>query len=657
MSRMPKTGWIFEATAFAAGVCATVLMLSANPASAFTPQETPVFAAAVAAGEMPPVAERAPAEPLIVDLEAKGRDIGRQGGTLRTLISKAKNVKYMVVWGYARLVGYDRNYALQPDILESYDVQDDRVFTLRLRAGHRWSDGHPFTTEDFRYWWEDVANNPELNPSGPPRTMLAGEKPPELEVIDEQTLRFTWEAPNPEFLTMLAAARPPFIYRPAHYMKQFHTRYTDIEKLQYLLKAKGVRNWAQLHNKLDNLYKNDNPDLPTLQPWINTTGKKGQRFLMQRNPYYHRFDAEGRQLPYIDTVEMTVAASSLFPAKVSAGEVDLLASGLGFPSVPVLKRGQRHHPYRTHLWPTGSASHIALYPNLNYVDEGWRAALRDRRFRRALSLGIDRAIINRTLYFGLAKACGNAVLDRSPLYNDSNAHAWSSFDTDEANALLDEMGLTDRRGDGVRLLPDGRPLEVIVETMGERGEEIDALQLIAETWREIGVKLLPRTSDRDILRNRAYAGRSMMTIGKGWDNGLPSPATSPSELAPTKQDTLIWPIWGQHFQTMGGSGAAPDVPEVQRLLDLYYAWENGVTADGTAVSRADVWREMLEIHAEEQFIIGVVSKAPQPVVASERLRNVPERALYTWAPGAQFGVHRMDEFWFAEAPEETASLD
>ncbi len=630
-------------------------LLMSVPAFAFSPAETPSLAAKVTAGELPSVIERAPEEPLIVDLKARGRETGNHGGKIRTLISKSKNIRYMVVWGYARLVGFNADYELQADILESYDVEDDRVFTFHLRKGHKWSDGHPFTTEDFRYWWEDVANNEELSPAGPPSYMRAHDELPQIDIIDETTIRFSWAYPNPQFLTLLAAARPPFIYRPAHYMKQFHIAYTPIEKLQYLIEEKGARNWAQLHNKFDNMYKNDNKDLPTLQPWVNATGKKAQRYIMQRNPFFHRFDKKGQQLPYIDTIEMTVAAASLFPAKVSAGEVDLLAKGLGFPSIPILKQGEARNGYTARLWPTGAASHIALYPNLNYFDDVWRDVLRDVRFRRALSLGIDRKIINRTLYFGLGDQTGNGVLKDSPFYDSTNSASYTTFNPVSANDLLDQIGLTGRRGDGIRLLPDGRPMEIIVETAGERSEEIDALQLIGETWREIGIKLIARPSDRNILRQRAYSGLTMMTVGKGWDNGVPSAATSPMALAPTVQDTMTWPKWGQHFQTMGQSGSEPDIDEAKQLLDLYLAWQDGQMADGEPVTRADIWQKMLTIHAEQQYIIGVISRAPQPVVVSNKLRNVPAKGLFTWDPGADFGVHRMDEFWFDD-PEKTAAL-
>lgn len=632
-------------------------LLASPPALAFSPIETPMLAPQVESGALPPISERAPADPLIVDLAAKGRIPGQHGGKLHTLIAKSKNIRYMVVWGYARLVGYDEDYALSPDILKDVTVEDDRVFTFTLREGHRWSDGHPFTTEDFRYWWEDVANNPELSPSGPPSLMLVDEKPPVVTILSETQIRYAWQGRNPDFLAKLAAARPPFIYRPAHYLSKYHGRYADVDALKPLIEKKKMRNWAQLHNRYDNLYKNDNPKLPTLQPWINTTGKKGQHFVMVRNPYYHRFDSTGQQLPYIDTVDMRVAASSLFSAKASVGEVDLLAKGLGFSGVPLLKRGERTNGYATRLWPTGSSSHIALYPNLNYMDDAWRALLQERDFRRALSLGIDRRIINRTLYFGLAKEVGNSALEDSPLYDPGNAAAYADFDPQQANALLDGLGLTERRGDGTRLLPDGRPLEIIVETAGERAEEIDALELITETWREIGIKLLARPSDRDILRNRSYAGMTMMTVWSGWDLGVPTPNLSPEELAPTRQSTLIWPKWGQFHQTMGATGARPDLMAAEELLALYNGWRTGKLADGKAISKEDAWARMLDIHAQEQFIIGVIAQAPQPVVVNDRLRNVPETGLYSWEPGAQFGVHRMDEFWFDTASEKTASLE
>ncbi len=608
-------------------------------------QESSFWAQEVNAGSLPHVQDRIPSEPLVVDLEAKGRSFGRQGGTLRTLISRTKDVRQMVVYGYARLVGYQPDYTLAPDILAAVDVEEGRKFTLHLRPGHRWSDGMPFTSDDFRYWWENVANDPDITPSGPPDFMIVDNRMGKVTFPDEHTVVFEWQIPNPNFLPLLAQASPPFIYRPAHYLSQFHKKFADPDALVEKVKAARVKSWAALHNKRDNMYKFDNPALPTLQPWINTSDKDSSRKLFVRNPYFHRIDSRGVQLPYIDVVQMTVVGGGLIAAKANAGEVDLQARGLDFPDVAILKKGEADGgKYRTLLWANGAASQIAIYPNLNFADPVWREVMRDVRFRRALSLGIDRRMINRALYFGLASEGGMSALSQSALYNDDNTHAWSMMNLAHANALLDDMGLTDRTPAGLRKLPDGRPMEFVIETAGERSEEENALAIIADTWRDLGIRLIMRPLDRDILRNRIYAGRTMASVWFGWDNGLPGPSTSPSYLAPTNQEFFAWPMWGQYYQTVGQAGSPPDMQPAKRLMLLANDWNH---TDDPQV-REDIWKRMLAIHAEQQFAIGVLAEAPQPVVVSNDLMNVPEHGIWAFDPGAHFGIHRIDEFYFQD---------
>lgn len=623
-----------------------LLAALAAPAAALDLRETPFWLPEVRAGHMPPIAERVPLEPLVVDLAAKGREPGRQGGNLRTMVTRSKDVRQMVVYGYARLVGWNEKYELVPDILKKVDVAEGRIFTFHLRKGMKWSDGHPFTSEDFRYWWEDVANNPELSPSGPPVFLKVAGEYPRVVFPDAHTVVFRWSRPNPGFLPRLAQASPPFIYRPAHYLKQFHIRYADIDELSAKVVAGKVRSWAALHNKRDNMYKFDNPALPTLQPWmIADTGGESRRMFV-RNPYYHRVDSEGRQLPYIDTVEMQIVAGGLVAAKANAGETDLQARGLDFKDTPVLKKGEREGAgYRVHLWPNGTASQIAIYPNLNTNDRVWREILRDVRVRRALSLAIDRRIINRALYFGLAREGNMTALRASPFYSEENRLAWATYRPEEANRLLDEAGLDRRRKDGLRLLPDGRPARLVVETAGERQEVENALQIIADMWRDVGIQLVMRPLDRDILRQHVFSGAALAAVWYGWDNGIPTPQTSPDYVAPRYQEFFSWPKWGQYYQTGGEAGEPVDMPKAARLLHLAERWERSVTD----AERSEIWREMLRIHAHEMYAIGLLNEAPQPVVVSLRLKNVPEVGLWAWEPGAHFGIHRPDEFWFVDA--------
>lgn len=623
---------------------ATSAISLANPAkSQPTYQESAFWLSEVEAKHLPPVTERLPLTPLVVDLPAKGREFGEYGGTLNTMVSRSKDIRQMVVYGYARLMGYDHTYSLAPDLLLACDNEGNRKFTLRLRPGHKWSDGSPFTAEDFRYWWEDVANNPLLSPAGPPDFLRVDGHLPTVSFPDETTVIYEWPVPNPNFLQELAKARPPFIYRPSKYLKRFHADFTSPEALEEEVSYARVKSWAALHNKLDNMYKFDNHELPTLQPWMNATSGKKIRHQFVRNPYYHRVDSRGMQLPYIDTVEMEIVSGGLIAAKSNAGEADLQARGLGFRDIPILRKGENEGGnYRAVLWKSGTASQIAIYPNLNVKDPVWRKVLRDVRVRRALSLSINRRAINKALYFKLGNPGAMTVLEQSPFFDAELREAWAAFDPDLANALLDEAGLSEKNAYGIRYLPDGREMELVVETAGERQEVENALQIITDDWNDIGVKLILRPLDRDILRNRVFSGTTMASVWYGWDNGIPGPDTSPAYLAPTDQTFLAWPKWGQYFQTSGQVGKAPDQAEAQELMTLMQAWNNATTDE----DRSEIWRDMLQIHAKQVYGIGLVAGAPQPVVINRKLRNVPEHAIWAWDPGAHFGVHRMDEFFF-----------
>jgi len=604
--------------------------------------EPPSLAADVASGKLPPLAQRLPATPRVVDISRPGWATGRYGGELRMLMAKDRDIRMMVVYGYARLIGYDEKLQLVPDILQSLDNVDNRIFTLHLRRGHKWSDGQPFTAEDFRYYWEDVATNKDLSPFGLPRALLVDNRGPKFEVVDATTVRYTWDEPNPQFLSALAGPSPLFIYRPAHYLKQFHARYVGLEKANARAVAAGSRNWAGYYQKVDEQFRNDNPDLPTLEPWINTTPLPTTRFVLVRNPYFHRVDRMGRQLPYIDRVIVGITDDKLIPARTGAGNVDLQTRYLRFDDYTFLKQAETRNHYRVYLWEKALGSQVALYPNLNVEDPAWRTLMRDVRFRRALSLGIDRHEINEVVYFGLGQESANTVLPRSPLFRPQFRTAWAAFDPKQANALLDAIGLTKRDENGIRRLPDGRPMELIIDTAGESTEETDVLELIRDTWRQLGIAMFARPSQREVFRKRVFSGKSMMSVFYGLSNGVPTPEMSPAELAPTTQEQLEWPMWGQYYEQNRKGGEKPTAPDVEELVRLYQEWRKATSDD----ERERVWLKMLTIHADQVYTIGTVTHALQPVVVSDDLRNVPSDGIYSWDPGAYFGMYNVDAFWF-----------
>ncbi|MCP4712964.1 MAG: ABC transporter substrate-binding protein, partial [Planctomycetes bacterium] len=259
------------------------------------------------------------------------------------------------------------------------------------------------------------------------------------------------------------------------------------------------------------------------------------------------------------------------------------------------------------------------------------------------SLSINRHDINQVIYYGLAIEGNNTVLSQSELSRPSYRGSWAQYDPDKANAILDKLGLDKRSDEGIRLLPDGREMEIVIETAGESVEQTDILDLMRDDWRKVGIKLFIKPLQREVFRRRIFSGTSMMSVWSGLENAIPTASSSPAELAPTDQVQLQWSKWGLHHETLGRMGEAPDIPEGQRLLELNQTWNRSIDIK----EKAAIWKEMLEIHADQMFTIGLVSGVSQLVVANNRLRNVPRKGIYNWNPGANFGLYRPDTFWYA----------
>ncbi|MGI9524622.1 MAG: ABC transporter substrate-binding protein [Hyphomicrobiaceae bacterium] len=596
--------------------------------------ETPLLKSLVSAGHTPPVQERVPQIPRVIDLPALGRKNGRHGGRIRMLMGREKDVRMMAYYGYSRLIGYNEKFEFEPDILRHFEIHEGRQFTFHLRPGHKWSDGHPFTAEDFRFYWEDIANHEELSRSGPHRYLLVDDKPPRFEVLDKHTVRYTWDAPNPYFLAGLAGTRALYIFAPAHYLKTLHADYADKKKLG--------KKWAKNFKKKSRQFQPSNPKLPTLEAWMGQTKAPSSLYVFVRNPYFHRIDSAGRQLPYADSVTLAIGSRSLVPAKSGSGDTDLQGRYISFDDYTFLKAAERQKKIKVNLWRRGNGSTMALFPNLNTNDKAWREMFRDVRVRRALSLAINRREINQAIYYGLAKESANTVVQESPLYREQYSQAYAQFDVAEANRLLDQTSMARRDSSGIRLLPDGRRAELIIETAGTRPDETEILSLIRDTWRQIGILLYPRPTHRDLFRNRVYAGDTVISAWAGFDNAIPTPDMSPIDFAPTSKQHYQWPQWGDYFWTKGKGGVSPDLPEAQELVRLLKAWGKSLSSS----EREEIWHKMLTIHADQVFSIGTVNGSKQPIVHAPGLRNVPEQGIWNYFPGAYFGIYMPDTFWF-----------
>jgi len=351
-------------------------------------------------GKLPPVDKRLPQQPLVVPLGEAGTQPGRPWRHAQTRlpalarIRGSHHLRLCAPRGVTTaIIDYRAGH------LESIDVQEGRSFTLRLRKGHRWSMASRSprkTSATTGRTWRTTAS------SAPParRATCWSTRGAEVRGAERDDPALQLVEAQPAFPARMAGASPLFIFRPAHYLRQFHKKYSaKVQKAE--AEGTGKRRWSAVHNRMDNLYEGDNPDLPTLQPWHNTTRPPADRFVAVRNPYFIRVDERGRQLPYIDRFVLAIADAKLIPAKAGAGDADLQARDLNFNNYTFLKQARSRTAIARCCGGRGAGRIVALFPNLNVNDPVLRQLLRDARFRRALSLAIDRSLVNQVLYFGL----------------------------------------------------------------------------------------------------------------------------------------------------------------------------------------------------------------------------------------------------------------
>jgi len=262
--------------------------------------EAPILRTKVAAGELPPVEERLPKEPMVVE---PIEEIGQYGGNLRTACLGTADVATIYVPFLTEpLVRWDRTGTVViPNVAKKWSISKDaRTYTFYLRKGMKWSDGTPLTADDILFWYKDIALNKELTPVFYSWLTTGGE-PVEVKKIDDYTVQFRFSQTNVLFLKNVAfQGSMPWsnMITPKHYLKQFHPNYVPKEKLITMTKEAGFDHWFQLF--LDKKDYVQNSAYPVITAWQSTGSMAGRTLhTLKRNPYYWKVDPHGNQLPYL----------------------------------------------------------------------------------------------------------------------------------------------------------------------------------------------------------------------------------------------------------------------------------------------------------------------------------------------------------------------
>lgn len=627
MCKQQATSYVWVVGAFL--IVFTLLGFSGVAAAQYN--EAPMLAQQVQAGLLPPVDERLPENPAIVE---PVEQIGKYGGTLRTTTIAANSIlgPHVILMGEG-LLRTDTDYqTIVPNLAERWEFSDDyRVLTLYLRKGVRWSDGAPFTADDIMFWWEDVQLNEDLFPSGPSRrNWYAGGERMNLVKVDDYTIRMEFAVPNPLILRRLAhGPGMEMVDYPKHYLKQFHPKYTPMEEIQKMLDAEGFDFWYQLfEDRAERSFSMSmNPDLPSIDAYYLKT-KEPERLVFERNPYYWKTDPEGNQLPYIDQILVRKAADiTTVNAWIVTGQDDFNGFHTSLQQLPTYRQYEQQSDYRILLYRGTFGTEVLIQFNQTIEDPVLREIFQDVRFRRAMSHAINREEINEVLYFGLGEPRNTTVLPIASAYKEEFAKAYIEYDPDLANQLLDEMGLDKRDSEGFRLRPDGRRLSITIDYTESDTPKTPTLELVKEYWEAVGVQTQLNYMTNTLVAERATANLIQVGIHHADRSTDPLVFTEPFWYAPVQVgwEQTTWPLYAQWYNTGGAAGEEP--PEhVKELIDIFNAMQRTTDED----ERVQLLQQLLQRQAENLWTLGTVGNAPFVIVVQNAVRNVPETGWWGW---------------------------
>jgi len=573
--------------------------------------------------DLPPVAERLPQNPMVVTpLES----IGRYGGLWRTgMVGGADAAWLEKIVGNDNLVRWTAEWdEIIPNVAESFEVSDDaRSFTFTLRAGHRWSDGEPFTTEDIRFYAESIYRNPEL-------TLGLGINPWTVEIVDELTFTIVHE--NPEGLFLQNQASPngtQWTRYPAHYLKQFHVDY-NTENLDQLIEENGAADWVELFQMKGGQVPGTpvnaqwtNAALPRLHAWkIDTEYGEGTQVTFSRNPYYFKVDPEGNQLPYIDEVRFDIFQNNeVLLLRATSGEIDFHARHINTnTNKPVLAENREAGNY-DFFELTQSLMNTAVFSlNQTHKDEAKRAVFANHDFRLGLSHAINRQEIIDVIFIGQGEPWHLAPRVETPFYTESLAKLGTEFDIDRANELLDTV-LPEKGGDGMRLLPTGETLVVVIEVTGDQDPAfVDCANMVATYWNAVGVSTQVNPVDRSLLYTRKETNDHDCVVWWG-DGGLNDAILDPRWYIPINTESNYGIPWAYWYTGSEAPNAEPVEPpaQVQEALAIYDELKN----TGDPAAQQELMAQILAIAEEQFYAIGISLPAPGYGIRKNSVRNVP----------------------------------
>ncbi|MDQ1240020.1 MAG: peptide/nickel transport system substrate-binding protein [Thermodesulfobacteriota bacterium] len=619
---MSRSNWWVATTLITLATLILGITLFESRARAF--QEAPGLTKLVQEGKLPPAADRLPSEPLVLTPVDRP---GTYGGTWRRAYTGLSDLVGARRLLYDPLVRWNPQYKVVPNLAHKWDTDGEgKIFTFHLVRGVRWSDGHPFTADDILFYMEDIVSDKELTPSIP-RWLSPTETPPKVTKIDDYTVRFEFEQPYSLFLEQLACPQGmALVTKPKHYLKQFHKKYADPDALQKLVEEKKASTWAKLFLEISDIQRAMfvSTEVPSICAWVTKVPAPARRFIMERNPYYWKVDTQGNQLPYIDSIVHDLQAESqTIVLKAIAGEIDMQGRRLGGMQNSVLLLASAAQGKYVLVPKTSTASvGVLLAPNINHKDPAMQAILSDSRFRKALSLAVNRNEINKIVYRGKGIPRQAAPLKESEFYSESYEKAYIAYDPSAAAALLEEMGVKLGKH-GKRMRPDGEQLRLSLDVMVSIPSWVDVAEIVSSNFKAIGIDTEVKSEAMELFRQRTQNAAHEIALWSG-DGGLEC-LLDPRWYFPYSSESLQAPLYAQWYQSGGKKGEEPPA-EITALMNTY----NKIIRTVSHEKQKELFREIIDANEKNLWVIGLVHDPPDFYVVAKNMFNVPKKDFQSW---------------------------
>jgi peptide/nickel transport system substrate-binding protein len=601
----------------------------------------------VRAGKLPAIEARLPENPLVVPVVER---VGDYGGTWRRAFLGPADANNYIRVVYDALFRFSPDGAkIEPKIAAGAEASADfKIWTINLRKGSRWSDGAPFGADDILFWYNDVLLNKELTPTLPGWIRNPDGSAAKVEKVSDTEVRFTYSAPATLFLTAVAnqdgADRTFAMFLPAHYLKKFHPSHAAKADIDKAAAAAGFKTWTELFANRN--APPENPERPTMAAWAPISRASDPVFTLRRNPYYVGVDTAGNQLPYIDEVRFTFFADvQALNLAAIAGNFDMQARHINMTNYPVLKEQEKKGKYRVITWPTFGGADAVIAINQTYTaDPVMGKVMATKDFRVALSLAINRDQIKESVFLGLGEARQGVPAPWHPYFPGAEwAQKYTEFKRDEANKLLDGIGLTKKDAQGIRLLSNGKPATIEISVVPAFGAWPDVALLVGKDWEAVGIKTIVQIRERALHFKMGENNELMSEI---WNEDTSAfPYTGNAKVDPRNAPILtMGPLWRRWYATNGKDGMEPP-PEMKRIVEIIDKARTVGPEEQVKLSQ-----ELYRNWAENVYEIGTIGLTPMVqgvVVVGTKFRNVPTILGNDW-PLRSPGNARSEQFFFAK---------